>query len=58
MPEIIILDYYSGEIFLYTLPKKSMLQEEIEDFIKSKDFRLKDIEWMCGTDLEINDNRL
>ena len=56
--EIVILDYCTGKVYLYTLPWLTDDSTKIEDYIDSLGFRLSEIEWMgCGHHIEINDYR-
>ena len=54
MSELAIMDYSTGEVFLYTLPQSI---ESVEDYIVNElKFRLSDIEWMVGN-ITIHDER-
>lgn len=55
MEEVIVLDYVTGEVWIYTLPKLQM--EEVEDWLDSMGHRLSDCEWMIGQHININDER-
>lgn len=57
MDELIILDYNNGEVYLYTLPRLHMSDDEIEDWIDSMDFNIDDINWMVNKNIVINDER-
>lgn len=58
MEELVILDYNTCEVWLYTLPRFGMIESEIEDYIDSLGFRLSDISWMAsGHSIKLNDER-
>lgn len=57
MDDIIILDYYTGEVYIYTLPRLHMNNSEIEDWLDSMVFDLSNIEWMVTRHLNIHDER-
>ena len=57
MDDIIILDYSNGEVYIYTLPRLRMSDDEIEDWIDSMDFDINDINWMVNKNIVINDER-
>lgn len=58
MGEIAIMDYITGEIWLYSLPHSNMSNTEVEEFIKSMYFRLSDVNWMhWDSSIKIFDER-
>ena len=57
MDELIILDYSNGEVYLYTLPRLHMNDDEIEDWIDSMNFDINDINWMVNKNIVTNDER-
>ena len=44
-------------VYLYTLPRLHMHDDEIEDWIDSMDFDINDINWMVNKNIVINDER-
>ena len=57
MDDIIILDYSNGEVYIYTLPRLNMYDNEIETWLDYMDFNLNDINWMVNKNITINDER-
>ena len=57
MDDIIILDYSNGEVYIYTLPRLNMYDNEIETWLGYMDFNLDDISWMVNKNITINDER-
>ena len=57
MEEIIVLDYSNGEVYIYTLPRLNMYDNEIETWLSYMDFNLDDISWMVSKNIVINDER-
>ena len=58
MKEIILLDYVTGEVWIYKLPNLQMIDEEIEDWLDSMGHYLPDCEWMVSQHINIHDERL
>lgn len=58
MKEIILLDYATGEVWIYKLPNLQMIDEEIEDWLDSMGYYLPDCEWMVSQHINIHDERL
>lgn len=57
MDEIIVLDYMLGEVYLYTLPRHNMSNEDIEDWLESMGYNQNDTNWMSHRKIIINDER-
>ena len=57
MNDIIILDYSNGEVYIYTLPRLNMYNNEIETWLDYMDFSLDNISWMVGKNIVVNDER-
>ena len=57
MNDIIILDYSNGEVYIYTLPRLNMYNNEIETWLDYMDFSLDNISWMVGKNIVVNDKR-
>ena len=57
MDDIIILDYSNSEVYIYTLPRLNMYDDEIENWLDSMDFDLSNIEWMVSQHINIHDER-
>lgn len=57
MDDIIILDYYNGKVYIYTLPRLNMYDSEIETWLDYMGFNLNDINWMVNKNITINDER-
>lgn len=57
MEEVILLDYATGEVWVYKLPNFQMTDEEIEDWLDSMGHYLPDCEWMAGQHIYIRDDR-
>lgn len=57
MDDIIVLDYSNGEVYIYTLPRLSMYDSEIETWLGYMDFNLDDISCMVNKNITINDER-
>lgn len=57
MEEVILLDYATGEVWVYKLPNLQMTNEEIEDWLDSMGHYLPDCEWMAGKHIYIRDDR-
>lgn len=57
MDDIIILDYSNGEVYIYTLPRLNMYDNEIKTWLGYMDFNLDDISWMVNKNIIINDER-
>ena len=54
MTELVVLNYASGEVDLYSFDMK-LNSEEIEDFLfNQKKYRETEIHWMFGEQLFIN----
>ena len=57
MDDIIVLDYSSGKVYIYTLPRLQMYDSEIETWLSYMDFDLDNISWMVNKNITINDER-
>lgn len=57
MQEIAVFNYCDGSIWVYNLPQVSMTDTDIEDWLKSMDFDLDDIEYIINPNITINDER-
>lgn len=57
MDDIVILDYFNGEVYIYTLPRLNMYDSEIENWLEYMDFDISDIEWMVSRHMNIHDER-
>ena len=57
MDDIIVLDYFNGKVYIYTLPRLHMYDSEIEDWLDSMSFDLSNINWMVNKNITINDER-
>lgn len=57
MDDIIILDYYNGKVYIYTLPRLNMCDNEIEAWLDYMDFSLDNINWMVSKNIIVNDER-
>lgn len=57
MEQVIVLDYCSGEVWIYNLPRLQMINEEIVDWLDSMGFKESEIEWMVAKQITINDER-
>lgn len=57
MEEIIVLDYYDGSVWIYTLPWLNMDDTAIDDWLESMDFNLDEIDYMINPNITINDER-
>lgn len=57
MDDIIVLDYFNSEVYIYTLPILQMYDSEIETWLSYMDFNLDDISWMVNKNIKINDKR-
>ena len=57
MDDIIVLDYYNGKVYIYTLPRLQMYDSEIETWLSYMDFDLDNISWMVNKNITINDER-
>lgn len=57
MDDIIILDYFNGKVYIYTLPRLNMYDSEIETWLDYMGFNLNDINWMVNKNITINDER-
>lgn len=58
MEEVVLLDYATGEVWIYKLPRLQMMEGEVEDWLDSMGHHLSDCEWMLGSQIIINDERL
>ena len=57
MNDIIILDYSNGKVYIYTLPRLNMYNNEIETWLDYMDFSLDNISWMVSKNIVVNDER-
>lgn len=57
MDEIVVLDYASGEVWLYTLPRHNMSNEDITDWLESMGHNQDETDWMSNRKIIINDER-
>lgn len=57
MDEVIVLDYVLGEVYLYTLPRHNMSNEDITDWLESMGYNQDDTNWMSHRKIIINDER-
>lgn len=57
MTDVAVMDYCSGEVFIYTLPRPSMRPDEIDDWLDSMGFSLDDCYYMCNPNIIVNDER-
>ena len=57
MDDIIVLDYFNGKVYIYTLPRLQMYDSEIETWLSYMDFDLDNISWMVNKNITINDER-
>lgn len=57
MDDIIILDYSNSEVYIYTLPRLNMYDNEIETWLDYMDFDISNIEWMISRHMNIHDER-
>lgn len=57
MGEIIVLDYYDGSVWIYTLSWLNMNDAAIDDWLESMDFNLDEIDYMINPNITINDER-
>lgn len=57
MDDIIILDYSNSKVYIYTLPRLSMCDSEIEAWLDYMDFSLDNISWMVSKNIIVNDER-
>lgn len=57
MDEIAVMDYCSGELFIYTLPRPTMTSDQIEDWLDSLGFRVNDCYYMVSPNITVNDER-
>lgn len=57
MDEVIVLDYASGEVWLYTLPRHNMCNEDITDWLENMGHNQDETDWMSNRKIIINDER-
>lgn len=57
MNDIAIMNFYSGEIYIYTLPPNCKNDFEIEDWIDSMGFTISECTWIINPNITINDER-
>ena len=57
MDDIIILDYSNSKVYIYTLPRLNMCDNEIEAWLDYMNFSLDNINWMVGKNIVVNDER-
>ena len=57
MNDIIILDYSNSKVYIYTLPRLNMCDNEIEAWLDYMDFSLDNISWMVSKNIIVNDER-
>lgn len=57
MNEVAVMDYCTGEIYIYELPRDGMDSKYIEDWLDSMGFNLDDCYYMCNPNIIVNDER-
>ena len=57
MDDIIILDYSNSKVYIYTLPRLNMCDNEIEAWLDYMNFSLNNINWMVSKNIIVNDER-
>ena len=57
MEEIIVIKYYDGSVWIYTLPYPNRSHTAIDDWLESMGFNLDEIDYMVNPNITINDER-